>query len=352
MALPAKLVAEPTPHPKPDAMTLRRAVTDLERIFPWPGLAKSVLSLVVMGLLITMALRTQTWGELLFWALVTAVFYSSIFLLTHDAIHHTLTGWKWFDELFPRVLAYPMLWYHGIYCALHKIHHKMNGNDIDDPERPQYTEEEYRAAGPVKRWLIRNQWWLNCFVWGGFGFLFKHYWQAYLFYNKSREVRLNVWTDLAGVIVVQGAINYWALSTGNWLKAFTFFIVLERVMGCFHQMRSHIEHYGLWGRADNPYETQLRNSRNIRTNGAVSFYMDHLNYHSVHHAFPRIPFYRLKEAHERLQRLLSAAGAPLVEDTSYFRTALRLGLNPVVIRGTGREATPPTILPISELDRA
>lgn len=335
-----------------DAQALRRAVSDLEAISPWPGLAKALSSLAIMGVLITLTMRADAWGAFLFWAFLTAAFYSSIFLFTHDAIHHTLTGWVWFDEIFPRILAWPMLWYHGIYCALHRIHHKMNGNDIDDPERPQYTEAEYRAASPMKRWLIRNQWWLNCFVWGGFGFLFKHYWQAYLFYRKSREVRLNVWTDLAGVIVTQGLINYWAISTGMWLRAFLFFLVLERIMGCFHQMRSAIEHYGLWGRAANPYETQLRNSRNIRTNGAVSLYMDHLNYHSVHHAFPRIPFYRLREAHERIQALLRPAGNPLLEDTSYFRTAVRLGLNPVVIRGTGRESTPPTIVSIRELTRS
>ncbi|MEZ4749938.1 MAG: fatty acid desaturase [Bdellovibrionota bacterium] len=327
-----------------DPKVLRQTIDDLQVTSPWPGFFKAMGSLAIMGVLIWVSLTRESTLAFVLWACATAFFYSSIFLLTHDAIHHTLTGWNWFDELFPRVLAYPMLWYHGIYSALHKIHHKMNGNDIHDPERPQYTEREYKSVGPVRQWMIRNQWWLNCFVWGGFGFLFKHYWQAYKFYNKSREVRLAIWTDVAGVLLVQGFINVWAYSVGNWWHAFAFFLILERIMGAFHQFRSHIEHYGLWGKEANPFETQIRNSRNLRTTGFMSLYVDHLNYHSVHHAFPRIPFYQLKEAHRRLVALYERFGRPMAEDTSYVKTGWRLATNPVVAREETQQ-----VIPIADL---
>ncbi len=313
------------------ASQLKESLADLQSTSPWYGLTKTLSGFLILGALSWMSLTRESTGAFVAWSVVTGIFYSAFLLLTHDAMHGTLTGWKVFDEVAARLIAYPVIWYHGIYAALHDIHHKMNGSNPRDPERPQWTEDEYASASALRRWTMRNQIWLNCFVWGGFGFLYKHYYQAYKFYKTSRAVRLAIWTDVLGVFTTQGLINYWALSTGNWLRAFCFFIIIERIMGCVHQYRAWIEHYGLWGKQDNAFETQIRNSRNLKTNAFTSFFFDHLNYHSVHHAFPKIPFYHLKKAHERIKTLYAEAGNPLEEDDSYLKTGWRLATKPLVI---------------------
>jgi fatty acid desaturase len=115
-------------------------------------------------------------------------------------------------------------------------------------------------------------------------------------------------------------------NSGFGWKYLALWVILERVGGGLLQFRAHILHFGLWGKEANFFETQIFNSRNIRTNTFTSWYFVHLNFHSVHHAFPTVPFYNLREAHSRLRRLYSASEGrrELIEDTGYFQTALRL----------------------------
>ena len=44
-------------------------------------------------------------------------------------------------------------------------------------------------------------------------------------------------------------------------------------------------------------------ARRSTTSRPVSWFFNHLNFHSVHHAFPRVPFYALEEAHQRFLAL-------------------------------------------------
>lgn len=107
---------------------------------------------------------------------------------------------------------------------------------------------------------------------------------------------------------------------------------MERCTGAVMQWRSHIEHYGLWGKGRHYFETQVYTCRNIVTNGFTSWFFNRLNFHSVHHAFPRVPFYLLETAHRRFLELYGSATIEhLVEDSGYLATSLRLATNPCVI---------------------
>ena len=105
-----------------------------------------------------------------------------------------------------------------------------------------------------------------------------------------------------------------------------YWFIVERVGGGLMQFRAHILHYGLWGKEANFFETQIFNSRNIRTNPLTSSYYVHLNFHSVHHAFPTIPFYNLEEAHKRMIALYANAQGrkAMAEEEGYLKTAWKL----------------------------
>jgi fatty acid desaturase len=62
----------------------------------------------------------------------------------------------------------------------------------------------------------------------------------------------------------------------------------------------------------------------------MSWYLNRLNYHSVHHAFPKVPFYNLKIAHHRFMELYQKS-APMVLEHGYLGTTLRLATHPTVI---------------------
>lgn len=336
---------EPSPAVR-EAKTLVTALSDLHVQHPLRGTAKTLVALVALFATTLFALTRDGGTAYVVWCVIASVVYSAVFVLTHDAIHHTLSGYPLFDEIAARLISYPALWFHALYKELHVLHHKMNGNDLHDPERPWWTEREYREASPLKRWYIRHQWPVDMFLLGGFGFIGHHVAEGLKHYRGSRAIRRALWSDVAGLFVVNGVIYgtaYYFGAVGKWVG---FYLIAERVVGMIHQMRSRIEHYGLWGKEEVPLATQLHNSRNIRTGKLASFYFNGLNFHSVHHAFPRIPYYHLEEAHRRLLALVGReSGKPLAEDDGYLRTMWRLVRNPVVIR----DADPKTSVPVRSI---
>ncbi len=316
------------------AKDLQKAVSDLQVTGPGPGLQKTLVSAVTTLPLIYLALTAESTPAFLGLTVVAAFCYASWLITTHDAIHHTLTGWAWFDELVPRLISYPFMWVHGMYADVHKLHHKMNGDDFRDPERIQWTHEEYQAAGSVGRWYVRHQWAVDIFFFGGIGLILDTARQAFKAAKVSKTTRKQIALDLGCIAVLQVLIYSYATAHGGMLHYLVFWIIAERIGGGVLQFRAHVEHYGLWGKGRHYFETQAYNCRNLDTSGFASWFFNRLNYHSVHHAFPRVPFYALAAAHQRFQDLYGKPGIePLVQDRSYLATSLRLAGKPVVIGG-------------------
>lgn len=305
-------------------------VADLHGISPWPGLARFFIGLSALLLLTYVCLTRTSPVPFLLFGISAGFAYASLLITTHDALHRTLTGMAWFDDWAPRFISYPALWPHVLYSELHKIHHKMNAVDLRDPERVQWTQAEYDDASAFGKWCARNQWFLSLFVLGGFGMIYAHVRDATHLWKSYPRLKSALKADVIGLIVVNAAIYAWAFHGGSALKYFVYFLLMERTVGFVQQLRSHVEHYGLWEAAENPVATQIFNCRNLSTSAFGSFFFNRLNYHSAHHAFPRIPFYRLPEATARLAAVYGNA-RPLPQSAHYFKTAWRLATHPQFI---------------------
>jgi len=321
-----------------------RAVFSDFKITPWRGLLKACANTAVLILLITWMFSVDSLLLFVLIGVPTGFWYGSTLILTHDAIHHTLTGWKTFDEIFPRLLSYPALWFHGLYSELHRLHHKMNGNDPLDPESPHWTRERYDKSSKITQFYVRHHWGFDLFLFAGFGMLAKHLMAGISLYSQNKRIRKQLWADLFGILLVNGLIYTVAIYHHKGPRYLFFFLLMERTIGFVQQLRSKIEHYGLWDPTDSPFESQLFNSRNIKTSAITSWYFNALNFHSIHHGFPKIPFYRLKEAHKKLQDYCIKHGKPLLEDVSYLQTALRLAKQPFLIEDSPlmRPSNPPS----------
>jgi fatty acid desaturase len=67
------------------------------------------------------------------------------------------------------------------------------------------------------------------------------------------------------------------------------------VMKPVHQLQNTIEHLGL------PHVPSItENTRSTRTNAVMRWLAWNMQYHTAHHAFPGVPFYRLRELHEEI----------------------------------------------------
>lgn len=312
---------------------LRAATAELHTVNPWAGLLRfCILGLIFLSLVF---LAWSAESELLFWGwtAIAGPFYAFWLICTHDAVHHTLTGRSWLDELLPRLISWPMLWPFGCYAELHRLHHGWNGVNLRDPERVQWTVQEYRQASPILRWYVRHQWGFDILVLGGLGLIVKTFANALRFQALLPRLRLQLLLDIGGMFLIQGCLLALVISIqGSILRYLLFWLVLERLIGVIGQTRDHLEHYGLWGTAKGHQLTQLYASRNLCVNHLTGWLMGGLNYHAVHHAFPDIPFNRLPEAHQRIQAVLQNHGLPLMTlGQGYLREAIRLSRQATLI---------------------
>ncbi|GAB1540855.1 hypothetical protein NUACC21_35240 [Scytonema sp. NUACC21] len=311
---------------------LKQVTTDLHHVNPWAGLLRfSILGFVFLSLV---ALAWSVPSLPLFVSLTTlaGVFYAFWLVSTHDMTHKTLTGWTWFDSLMPRLISWPMLWPHSLYAEMHRLHHAWNGIDFRDPERVQWTWQEYQQVHPLLQWYVRYQWVSDIFVLGGIGLIIKTFIQALRFRKLVSGIWQQMLLDLTGMLVVHAVLLIAVISQGELLRYLLFWLILERVIGIIVQTRDHLEHYALWGRFTNHQLTQLYSCRNLKTSFPVGWLMGGLNYHAVHHAFPDIPFNQLPAAFLRIQEVLQQHGLPLMElEAGYINSTYLLSCYPSLI---------------------
>lgn len=313
---------------------LRNAITELETVNPAVGLFRfSVLGFAFLSFVV---LAWSSDRDFLFfgYSAIAGLFYAFWLICTHDATHHTLTGWAWFDELMPRLVAYPMLWPYGVYTQLHRLHHGWNGIELRDPERVQWTIAEYQLALPWQRWYVRHQWAIDLFGLGGVGLIAKTFVNGFRFRHQLPSVHQMFLIDGLGMLLMQSSFLAIAVSHHRIGHYLLFWLIQERIIGIIVQARDHLEHYALWGTATGHQLTQLYASRNLKTNPWVAWLMGGLSDHAIHHAFPSIPFNRLPEAFGRIQRVLDQHELPpMTVGDGYVRETLRLGTQPLLIGG-------------------
>jgi fatty acid desaturase len=311
---------------------LKQAITDLHQVNPGTGLLRfSILGTIFLSLVV-LAWSVPNNSLFVITTILTGIFYAFWLVCTHDMAHQTLTGWIWFDTVMPRLVSWPMLWPYSIYSELHILHHGWNGIDLRDPERVQWTWQEYQQAHPFLQWYVGNQWVCDIFILGGIGLIIKTFIMAVRFQKLVSRMRRQLLLDVTGIVLVHSVMVAIAISQGQLLRYLLFWLILERVIGVIVQTRDHLEHYGLWGKFTNHQLTQLYACRNLKTSALVGWLMGGLDYHSVHHAFPSIPFNHLPEAFARIQGVLEKYNLPAMQmDSGYINSTYRLSKHPSLI---------------------
>ena len=303
---------------------LQEAVAQLESVRFWQGFQR--FSILGIGTLSCLTLAWVAAWDIGFWVwtVIGGVFYALWLICTHDATHHTLLGRPALEDVLARAISWPMLWPVGTYAELHRLHHGWNGLDLRDPERYQWSESDYQQAPPWTQWYIRHQWVVHIFVLGGLGIIIKTQTNGQRFQKRLPGLRRQLYTDLLGITLVQmGLITVVILTDTSLSRYLLFWFCLERVVGAIAQTRAHLEHYGLWQQADGHLLTQLYSARNLQTAPWFSWLIGGLNYHAVHHAFPKIPFNQLPEAHKRVQAILDQHGMPAMKVEPGYLSAVR-----------------------------
>jgi len=294
----------------------------LSTISAWPGLLHCGVRMPLQLALWAMAWHAwqiERYGLFFCLTLVAALFFASLMSLSHDALHHRLTGIAWLDEVLGCAISWPIAWPIASYKYAHLLHHRLSGSDLKDPERISPLTADWNHSAS-RRMVLRHQLWFAMFVAGAAGLAYKLL-KSTIPRWKDPAVRSALVRDAIGIAVTLGTLTVLAYQAqgGHGVLGFAIaWLVHERVVGVAHQFRNHMEHYGLWGAQGGFIDTQYASARSIQTNTFGRLYFNMLNRHADHHVAPAIPFYRLEEAHALIEEAYQREGFSSLQTQGYW----------------------------------
>jgi fatty acid desaturase len=224
------------------------------------------------------------WGGL--WAvpifMLHGILLNFLYAGQHELSHWTVFRTAWLNEWVGRVFGFCMFYPRTFDQLQHIAHHRYTQDWSRDGElvRPRYTLGSYLWwMSGVTYWYTR---WRRI-VRFSCGVVTEPYIAATRRGELVREAR---WHS-AGYIAI-AMLSLWLRS---WVAVILWLAPLL-LMKFVHQMQNSIEHLGLSHAGD-----VLRNTRSTRTNAVMRWMAWQMQYHTAHHAFPGVPFHRLRELH-------------------------------------------------------
>ncbi len=234
---------------------------------------------------LTGTLLWQLWGS--WWAvpvfIVHGVLLNFLYAGQHELSHWTVfrTGWlnEWVGRLFGFVLFYPRTFDQ----VQHMAHHRFTQDWERDGElaRDRYTMSSYLLwLSGLSYWYTR---WRRIFRFS-LGIVTEPYLPAKRHPELIREARWH----LAGYALIAG-LSVAAHSPAALILWLAPMVATKSA----HQLQNTMEHLGLSHAAN-----VLVNTRSTRTNAITRWLGWQMQYHTAHHAFPGVPFHRLRELND------------------------------------------------------
>ncbi|MDR3515739.1 MAG: fatty acid desaturase [Azospirillaceae bacterium] len=211
----------------------------------------------------------------------------------HEMSHFTVFATRRYNELFGRILGFILIYPRDFDQIQHFAHHRFTQDPDRDGElagRPPYTFGSYLL------WLSGISYWTSR-VTRILRFSRGIVREPYIPDNRKAGVIREGRLHLAGYLVILAL----SLAFQSW-AALLYWLAPMLVTKITQQLQNTIEHLGL-SHTTNIFE----NTRSTRTNLLVRRMAWNMPYHTAHHAFPGVPFFRL---HELDQAIAAGRGVP------------------------------------------
>jgi fatty acid desaturase len=225
-------------------------------------------------------------GWVLLTGLALGVLLNFLYAGQHELSHATVFKTRKLNELFGRIIGFIQIFPRDFDQIMHFAHHQYTQDWERDGElvREPYTLTTYLM------WLSGISYWRNRIV-GNIrrarGIILEPYIRAEEEAKVIREARVHL--GLYALIAVV------SLALGSW-AALTYWIIPMVLTKPIHQLQNTIEHLGLSHEND-----ILENTRSTRINALGRWLCWQMPYHTAHHTFPAVPFWKLKELNTRLE---------------------------------------------------
>lgn len=251
---------------------------------------------VVAAFVVTLALFAQgvlpVWGAVLLVGVLTYFSYTPL----HEAAHGNINGsnekLKWLNDLCGYLVA-PLI---AVPYASHRHEHFTHHRYTNQPDKdPDYVVSGM-GKGPWQALVtvVKFIWVQNSF------FVTRHWGQA------SRKERMIYAIEVLVSAGWRVAFVLWAGQQGALTVVLVGYLLGGFFTAYWFAYRPHI-----------PYQdpTRYRNTNSLIMPAwmkPVEWFWLGQNLHSIHHLFPRVPFYRYHALHREIEPVMRAHGTPIV----------------------------------------
>lgn len=236
---------------------------------------------------------TPLWAAILIYGALTYMSYTPLHEAAHGNIHGNHEGLKWLNDLCGYLVAPLIMVPYASHTVEHFTHHRHTNQPEKDPDNIVRT----MGDGPWQ--FIKTG---ISFLWVQNSFFYKHAWTRATFQERSiycAELLLSVSWRILFVLMVsrEGALTL---------------ILLGYLLGAFFTA------YWFAYRPHHPYENAKRyqNTNSLimpRWMKPLEWFWLGQNLHSIHHLFPRVPFYKYHQLHREIEPIMRAHGTPIID---------------------------------------
>lgn len=224
------------------------------------------------------------------WVWVTGaavgVLLNFLYAAQHELSHATVFKTRKLNEVFGRIIGFIQIFPRDYDQIMHFAHHQYTQDWERDGElvREPYTIWTYLL------WLSGITYWRNR-VFGVVRRASGVIIEPFIRKEEEAKVILESRLHLAGYAL----IAFVSVITGSWF-AVTFWLLPMLLTKPVHQLQNTIEHLGLSHKND-----ILENTRSTRANALQNWLCWQMPYHTAHHTFPAVPFWKLKELNAKIE---------------------------------------------------
>ncbi|GJQ12589.1 hypothetical protein GpartN1_g4380.t1 [Galdieria partita] len=246
-----------------------------------------------------------------YWFAQGTMFWA-IFVLGHDCGHGSFSTYPVINNVIGHLLHSAILVPYHPWRISHRKHHKNTGNYERDEIFYPMSENEYRNVPRLSRWVYSNTFFMFCFGFPiylirGYGARMKH---ASHFSLSSelfkREERKLVKTSVSCILVMVGLLTWGIFYLGVW-NIVCFYGIPYLVFCSWLLVVTFLHHTGPGAEwyDQSSWSYVLGNLQCVnRVYGWIEPIHHNIGCHTVHHLFPAIPHYRLREADLALAPIL------------------------------------------------
>ncbi len=232
------------------------------------------------------------WAAIALYGVLTYMSYTPLHEAAHGNIHGGNDEKQWLNDLCGYLVA-PIIM---VPFSTHKIEHFTHHRYTNQPDKdPDYV---VRGMGDGLIGFVVHA---LKFLWTQNTFLFREYWAT-----ATRREKTIYWMEVLFALGWRAAFLALVAREGDWAL-----LLIGYLIGAFFTA------YWFAYRPHHPYEESAR----YRTTSSLIMptWMKPLewfwlgqNLHSIHHLFPRVPFYRYHAVHRRIEPILRAHGTPVI----------------------------------------